>query len=251
MAKTVIGVLLFYQGKNRKKTNKKLQLLNSELEIANKTKARFFSILNHDLRSPVSNLIHFLHLQKEHPELLTGESKTRLESKIIHLAEQLLVSMEDILIWSKGQMENFKIKNESIAIDELFQSIKQHFLSEEKTTIVFEMKELLTINCDINYLKTIMRNLTSNAIKATADVNNATITWKAWQENDKMYLSIADNGIGVNDEKLKALYDETQITGIQLGLGLHLIRDMAKLINCTITLHANQLQGTKFVLKII
>jgi len=69
----VIGLLLFNQSRNRKKTNQKLQLLNQELDEANKIKARFFGILNHDLRSPVSNLIHFLHLQKESPELIDEE----------------------------------------------------------------------------------------------------------------------------------------------------------------------------------
>ena len=60
----IIGLLLFRQSQIRKKTNKKLQLLNQELDEANKIKARFFSILNHDLRSPDSTLIHFLHLQE-------------------------------------------------------------------------------------------------------------------------------------------------------------------------------------------
>ena len=49
----IIGLLLFRQNQNRKKTNQKLQLLNQELDEANKVKARFFGILNHDLRSPV------------------------------------------------------------------------------------------------------------------------------------------------------------------------------------------------------
>ena len=82
--------------------------MNQELDEANKIKARFFSILNHDLRSPVSNLIHFLHLQKENPELIDEATALRMQTKVITGAENLLSSMEDILLWSKGQMENFK-----------------------------------------------------------------------------------------------------------------------------------------------
>jgi tetratricopeptide (TPR) repeat protein len=70
----IIGSLLFYQSRNRKKTNEKLQILNenldlknTELDEANKAKTRFFSILNHDLRGPVANLVFFLQLQKESP----------------------------------------------------------------------------------------------------------------------------------------------------------------------------------------
>jgi signal transduction histidine kinase len=73
----VIGLLILIQSRSRKKTNIKLNLLNAELDQSNKIKARFFSIINHDLRSPVSNIIHFLHLQKENPQLLNEENKKR------------------------------------------------------------------------------------------------------------------------------------------------------------------------------
>ena len=48
-------------------------VLNNQLDEANKVKAKFFGILSHDLRSPVANLIHFLHLQKNDPDLLGKE----------------------------------------------------------------------------------------------------------------------------------------------------------------------------------
>ena len=88
-----IAALIYYQNLLRQKTNKKLQLLNTELDQANRIKTRFFGILNHDLRSPVANLIHFLHLQKENPEMLNQESKERLQNKTISGAENLLSSM--------------------------------------------------------------------------------------------------------------------------------------------------------------
>ena len=93
----IIGSLLFYQSSNRRKTNEKLQLLNTELDQANKAKTRFFSILNHDLRGPVANLVFFLQLQKESPELLDEESTKRMQDKTMAGAENLLNSMEDIL----------------------------------------------------------------------------------------------------------------------------------------------------------
>ena len=113
----IIGSLLFHQSYNRKKNNQKLRQLNSQLEEANRIKTRFFGILNHDLRSPVANLIHFLHLQKENPEILNQETKERLQNKTISGAENLLSSMEDILLWSKGQMENFKPQPKKITVE--------------------------------------------------------------------------------------------------------------------------------------
>ena len=246
----IIGGLLFYQSRNRKKTNEKLQLLNTELDQANKTKTRFFSILNHDLRSPVSNLIHFLHLQKDSPELLDLETKNRMQNKTISGAEELLSSMEDILLWSKGQMENFKPQPKEIAVNSLFEDTKSHFSSEEKVQISFENPANIQINTDENYLKTIIRNLTGNAIKALNEIENSTIIWKAWQENRTSYLSISDNGKGASDEQFRALYDDKEVVGIKTGLGLHLICDLAKAIDCEVSVDSKINQGTTFTLKL-
>lgn len=243
----IIGILLFYQSRNRKKSNEKLQRLNSELDQANKTKSRFFSILNHDLRSPVASLIHFLHLQKESPELLNEESKKRMEDKTITSAENLLSSMEDLLLWSKGQMENFKPLPKTISVNSLFEDTKKHFSGEE-IQITFENPDNIVLTTDENYLKTIIRNLTGNALKALAETEDAKVTWKAWQENNKKYLSISDNGPGGTQEQFKALYDDKEVVGIKTGLGLHLIRELAKAIDCSIDIKTQPGEGTTFIL---
>jgi signal transduction histidine kinase len=244
----IIGLLLFTQNQNRKKTNQKLQLLNQELDEANKIKARFFSILNHDLRSPVSNFIHFLHLQKESPELIDEETAARMQTKVISGAENLLTSMEDILLWSKGQMENFKPHFKEIPAAIIFKEIQQHFSSIENIDISFENPENILLNTDENYLKTIIRNLTGNAIKALDKIENPKIIWKAWQENEVQYLSITDNGSGGSQERFKALYDDSEVIGIKSGLGLHLIRDLATAINCKIEVSSKPDFGTTFTI---
>lgn len=246
----IIGGLFFYQSISRKKTNEKLQLLNAELDEANKTKTRFFSILNHDLRGPVSNLIHFLHLQKDNPELLDAESKKRMESKTITGAENLLTSMEDILLWSKGQMENFKPNPKKIALTDVFNDTEKHFSGQEKVSISFQNEGTIQLKTDENYLKTIVRNLTGNALKALEKSENPTIIWKAWQEGNQVYLSISDNGPGATQEQFRALYDEKEVVGIKSGLGLHLIRDLAKAINCKIVVDSKNEKGTTFTLQL-
>lgn len=246
----IIGLLLFKQNQNRKKTNQKLQVLNQELDEANKIKARFFSILNHDLRSPVSNLIHFLHLQKENPELIDEATAQRMQAKVITGAENLLSSMEDILLWSKGQMENFKPHPHKFAVSDLFEEIQKHFSSVENIEISFEDPEHILLNTDENYLKTIMRNLTGNAIKALEKQENGKITWKASQENNQINLSISDNGPGGTQEQFKALYDDSEVIGIKSGLGLHLIRDLATAINCKIEVNSQPNSGTTFTIKV-
>ncbi len=245
---SVIVILLIYQNRSRKKTNEKLHILNAELEEANRIKTRFFTILNHDLRSPVSNLIHFLHLKNESPELLTEQSKHAMETKVVSAAENLLISMEDLLLWSKGQMQNFQPVFKTIHVAQLFEDLRNHFLSAETIRISFEDPEHCILISDPDYLKTILRNLTGNSVKALEKTGDPIIVWKARQEHHKTYLSITDNGPGGSEEQFKALYDETEVVGIKTGLGLHLIRDLAKAINCTITVESKAGAGVCVIL---
>jgi len=245
-----IGGILLYQNHQRKKTNLKLQQLNSELDQANKAKTRFFSILNHDLRGPVANLVFFLQLQKESPEMLDEESIKRMQDKTMSGAENLLNSMEDILQWSKSQMENFKPQPTNIKINSLFEDTKQHFSSTERIQIQFEDSSNLNLFTDENYLKTIIRNLTGNAIKALEGIDDPKIIWKAWQKDNQTFLSVSDNGKGATQEQFKALYDDKEVVGIKSGLGLHLIRDLAKAVGCEISVDSKIGEGTIFTLKL-
>lgn len=246
----LIVILLIYQNRSRRKTNEQLHALNAELEEANRIKARFFSILNHDLRSPVSNLIHFLHLKNESPELLTEADKQQMETKVVTAAENLLISMEDLLLWSKGQMQNFKPVFKPVSVARLFEDLQNHFLSAETIRMNFENPENLSLISDPDYLKTIMRNLTGNAAKALEKKHDPLITWKAWREQDKTYISVTDNGLGGSEQQFKALYDETEVVGIKTGLGLHLIRDLAKAIDCSITVKSKAGEGTTIILMV-
>lgn len=82
--------------------------------------------MNHDLRGPVSKIISYLQLQK-HPDILDEETNKRLQEQTIDGAENLLTSMEDLLLWSKGQMENFKPAPKLIQIDDVFNDTKKSF----------------------------------------------------------------------------------------------------------------------------
>lgn len=243
-----VGMLLFYQNTRRKKTNRELLRLNAELDQANKTKTRFFSILNHDLRSPVANLIHFLQLQQESPSLLDEETVKRMQNKTISGAENLLISMEDILLWTKGQMENFKTQPKTISVAKLYEDTMKVFSGYQNIAFRFNDPENLNLFTDENFVKTIIRNLTSNSINAFVNTPTPKITWNAFVKNGKTCLSIADNGNGAETEKFKAFYDDSQVVGIQSGLGLHLIRDLAKAINCDVEVESKLGVGTTIVL---
>lgn len=246
----VIGILLYSQSLSRKKTNTTLLQLNTELDEANKIKARFFGILSHDLRSPVANLVNFLQLQKRKPGIMSELQIAERENKIAGSANALLETMEAMLLWSKGQMEHFKPTITAVPVNNLFSYLQKFFADTEHVVFTFSCVDNLVVQTDEHYLKAIMLNLTANAIKALQQTTKAQIIWKGWQEQNKIYLSVTDNGPGANDEKLKALYDEKVSGGTKQGLGLHIIRDLAKAIGCSISLQPHTTEGVSFILSV-
>ncbi len=245
----IIGGLLFLRSRNRKKVNIRLQNLNSRLDEANKIKTRFFAILSHDLRSPVASLINFLYLQKEAPDLLEKTDPLIHKQRITNSAQDLLNIMEDLLLWSKGQMNNFKPEITRVQVTNLFNEMQHTYPGTKELQINFVTPPGdLVIDTDENYLKTILRNLTTNAIKALKNKINGYIEWKAWQEGGKIYLSITDNGPGISEAQQQVLFTNDASIGTRNGLGLHLIRDLATALSYSIKVDSQLEKGTTFIL---
>lgn len=240
----IIGGLLYYQNFLRKTTNEKLSRLNRQLKEADRIKMQFFGIINHDLRSPISNIIKLLHLQQNAPEILDEKTRKRLQSQTVSSAENLLSSMEDLLLWSKGQMKNFQPDLKEVPVEVLFSDLSLFFGNHPPVKIQFENPEKLILKTDENYFKTIARNLTFNAIKALEQVPEPEIIWKAYSKDQEIILAVKDNGPGGSREDFKALYDDQYTIGIQTGLGLHLIRDLAQAIDCVVRVESEREKGT-------
>lgn len=108
----IAGISYYQLSRMRKARNRELVQLNQQLDVANKTKAKLFAILSHDLRSPISSLVNFLKLRQSDAHLLSPSEQEMQETKITNSAVALLDAMEGLLMWSKSQMESFEcIKN--------------------------------------------------------------------------------------------------------------------------------------------
>lgn len=245
---TVIAALVYWQGQTRQKTNTILLKLNTELDEANKVKARFFAIISHDLRSPIASLVNFLYLQKESPDLVPAEQAAKHQQKIAESAESLLEMMETLLLWSKEQMSSFKPLIREVPVSEIFEQLHKSFSTIDSVHLVFSNPDNLTLATDENYLQTIMCNLTSNAVNALRNTPDAQIEWKAFRENDQTILSITDNGPGVRDATTDILTKESVAINTKTGLGLYLVRDLAKAIHCSVTVQSQPDKGTTFYL---
>jgi signal transduction histidine kinase len=244
-----IGILVYRQSAIRKAANSRLTLINGQLDEANRVKARFLGIISHDLRGPVANLISLINLRREAPDLLDEEEMVHGQQKITDTAENLLYVMEDILLWSKGQMVAFKPHIKTLSIHSVFMEMQLLYAGNGRIRISFNNPQDLHIDTDEDYLKTILRNLTSNALKAVDGRPDALIEWKAWRDNQQgACLSITDNGPGISTMQRAALFNNEADIGIKHGLGLPLVRDFAAAVNCTIEVSAAAGGGTTFLL---
>lgn len=242
------GAIFYRQSIHRKQTNKALMALNNQLEEANKLKSTFFAILSHDFRAPVANLMSFLRLQKDEPNFMTANQVITGKQKIADAIEALLGNMETMLLWSKGQMVNFKPVMKVISAKELFAYIADFFASVENVKFVFTGDGDIELYSDENYLRIIMQNLTANAIKALNSKTGACIVWKVTRDEQTTALSISDNGPGMKPVEVNAFYSNEPVANKKYGFGLYLVRELASNIHCSISCHSVLQQGTTFTL---
>lgn len=246
---TLILVISLYRSYiNKKASNRELNQLNTKLAEANNSKVKLLSIISHDLRSPVSSLFNFLQLQKMNSGKLTKESREEVDRKISQSAENLLEAMEDILIWSKSQMEHFTPMRELVDADELLDEIihlNEQFAAGKNIVLKKEADSQLSLYTDPNFIKIILRNLVSNAIKFTPPQGRVTLASE--QHDNTIHFKVKDTGQGIAPADLVTIFEWNSIRSDSSGLGLKLAREFTEKLGGTISVTSQKEQGTEFI----
>ncbi len=247
----ITSMIMMYRNKQKsgrllQKKNKEMNVLNENLEKANITKAKLFSIISHDLRNPISQVYQFLDLQKTNPDIFNEDEKRKYNEQISVAAGVVLETMEDLLIWSKTQMQQFTISKEKVYASQCVQNIDDLLhsqLEKRKIKLLESIDPLITMQTDKNIITIIIRNLLQNAITYSPD--NSTITITAKQQNNTTQLIIADEGAGM-PERIRRVFNEPYmaVNSNQSGLGLTIVKEMAELIHANIEISSNKPVGT-------
>ncbi len=241
----IFSLLLYFTYRNKEKLNKilngrntQLDALNNQLAVANETKAKLFGIIGHDLRSPVSRIVQMLKIQKERPELLDENSKKHHEENLKLASENVLETMEDLLLWSKSQMQHFKPEYRNVLIAEVVEK-EVTFLKEQaeinNIKIRNEVPESFTLKTDENFLEIIIRNLLQNAVKYTTHGTTISITSK-----DANQISINNKIADVNMQNLNTVFQNKWVNSKSNGLGLQIAKDLASAIGANILFDINE-----------
>lgn len=247
----ILAISIYRSYINKKASNRELNQLNTKLAEANNSKVKLLSIISHDLRSPVSSLFNFLQLQKINSGKLTKEDRSAMDQKISQSAENLLEAMEDILIWSKSQMEHFTPLRELVDVEELFDEIihlNEPFAAGKNIELKKELNNSFSFYTDPNFIKIILRNLVSNAIKFTPA--HGRVTLSSEKQNNVIDLRVKDTGQGIAPADLATVFEWNSIRSDSSGLGLKLAREFTEKLGGTISVTSQKDQGTEFIVSI-
>jgi signal transduction histidine kinase/ligand-binding sensor domain-containing protein len=206
---------------------RELQTKNQELEEANLTKNKFFSIISHDLKSPFSGLLGLLDLLSNADEQEFEQEKDLL--KIANRsAKNIYNLLEKLLAWANSQSENFSCFPKENNLSEILRSnigLSQEPASQKDIQIKHDLPDELTVFSDPDMIDTVIRNLLNNAIKFTKPEGTIEVTVE--KMNDEVAVRIADSGIGMTPQQQKNLFklgqNSREGTNGETGTGLGLL----------------------------
>lgn len=208
---------------------REIEQSREELENLNRKKDLIFSILSHDLRSPLTTLKGFLGLLIDHNDAISREDIQRYATSIRNSVTTSLDLIDNTLFWSLSQTGNIQCTPTSVHLSPVFEKIKGLYqLTAEKKhlTITFPSTNGLAVFADENMVYVLLRNLVSNAIKFTPEMN--TIRVEVSENDDDVSVSVKDSGIGMTSEEINKIFmfDNPMVkkgTSSEKGTGLGLI----------------------------
>ncbi len=229
----ILLVTVYRSGQRRKQINllllqhqEEMQKRSEELEQLNEVKDKFFSIISHDLRSPINALAGIMDLldkgaiSAEELPVAIKELKTRF-----HHTRSL---MNNLLDWTVLQMDKMHLQAGNVQlkkiVDENIELLGS--IQTKHVNMVNRVPETAIGYADSNTINLVIRNLITNAIKFTNDGGEITVAAEA--KGNELLVSVRDNGIGMPEDIQKKLFDKvnpysTRGTANEKGTGLGLI----------------------------
>ncbi len=229
----ILLATVYRSGQRRRQINtlllkhqQEMETRSEELERLNEVKDKFFSIISHDLRSPINALAGLLDL------LDKGAVKPEELSKHIHELKSRFnhtrTLLNNLLDWTLLQMDKLNLQPTRIDLHKLVEENIQLLSSVPNKQIALhnQVPRETVAFADSNTVNLVLRNLMTNAIKFTNDGGEVVVEAKDLEK--EWLVSVRDNGVGMNDEVLKILFDKTapyttRGTANEKGTGLGLI----------------------------
>jgi len=202
-----LGFLLLFQEIDQQTIMAQKEIIerdNLKLQKSNATKDQLFSIIAHDLRSPLTSLQGILQLVKE--GLISKKELSHLMQRLSTDVDNSAHLLDNLLHWAKSQLGQFYIKPEPIAVAEIVEeniALLQKQAQEKQLQINNQVEANAELHADKSVLNLVLRNLLTNALKFTPE--GGTVRIYNETKDHHFRLSIRDNGIGMTREQLSQL----------------------------------------------
>ena len=244
-------ILLFRDITEQKLAEEKLKEQAEQLRSLNQLKDRLFSIIGHDLRSPLVSLMDMLKLADEE-DISEEEFKSflpMLANNVGHTSELL----ENLLHWAKSQLQGETIHPVHFDLKTMVDQKMNLFgkkASDKGIHIDNKVQGNTNIYADQHMIDLVLRNLLANAIKFCKKDNTITITAAA--DDELTTVCVSDTGVGIPEQNLTKLFASetftTQGTGSEkgTGLGLLLCKDFVEKNHGKIWVESTPGKGSKF-----
>ncbi len=201
----------------------------SELEQANATKDKFFSIIAHDMKDNFGGLLGYAEVLSTDFERFDDAERKNMTDIIWDVSSQLYKLLQNLLEWAKIQTGNMSFNPSTFPLAAFLQdefTLLSEFARQKQQTLTFNPKEEIMVNADESMLSSVLRNIVMNAVKYTP--NNGSINVSIEKQDNKAYIKVTDTGVGISAENLTRLFKvnesvKTYGTNQEPGTGLGLI----------------------------
>jgi signal transduction histidine kinase len=221
------------------------------LAKVNAEKDTLFSIISHDLRSPLDSIMGYLSLVSANQ--LEESEKNELEAELLQRTRYTSDMLHNLLSWAKAQMSGVTVNLSPVNLSDLVAEVTRNkFLVADKKGVAIEctVDRDLHVMADKDMLTIVIRNLINNAIKFTPQGGSVSINARPVAIN--IELEVKDNGIGIPDEKHPEIFAQTTSSTYGtdnekgIGLGLRLCKGFVNYQNGSIYFSTKLGEGTTF-----
>lgn len=239
----ISGALFYSRYKIKKKHNKLLEQQYAAIEEANErlqaseanlvklnaTKDRYFLVIAHDIKNPLSSLLNLSQLIIEKFETLKGEQVQEFNKMIYESATNLYNLLENLLNWARSNTNKIRFNPLPMKLSPVVNNIlllNRLSATNKNISLQQQIPDDIEVYADLQMLTSILRNLVSNALKFTPE--GGVVIVKAEDKYSVVEISVSDTGLGISTVDAEKLFRidthfTTQGTGNESGTGLGLI----------------------------
>ncbi len=225
----------------------------------NEIKTDFINNMTHELKTPVASISLASQMLND-PDVSKSPQMLEHISKIVRDETKRLTFLVDkVLHMSVFEQRNIKIELQENNINEILQTIIENYslkIHSKGGNIYTELHaHNAFVEIDEMHFANIIYNLLDNAVKYSRENTPIIVTVSTWNEKNRLFIAVEDNGIGIKKEYLKHIFDKFyrvptgnrhDIKGF--GLGLSYVKKIVQLHNGNIKVESEPNIGTKFVI---